>query len=157
MNKKQYRPRRLAGFWRPEPLAIHPQGNVAFNVAFLGPVFTAPDLAPRGSRRARALRRQRARESSGNEAEPCPLDDRAPRQQVIEFFHGFLHYSGCPFLRILPGAATCAAPCLNYQELAEYCSKPGRFAEAALRCSAQQLEHHRGRQQACYLQIEVYS
>src|SRR5229473_1412314 len=86
MNKEQDRPRRLAGFRRPHPLAIHPQGNVAF----LGPVFAAPDLAALGTRRARAWRRQGAGESSGHEANPGPLDDRAPRQRMIEFFHGVL-------------------------------------------------------------------
>src|SRR5467141_3396906 len=57
MNKKQDRPRRLAGF---------------------------------GTRRARGWRRQGAGETSGHEANPGPLDDRAPRQRVIEFFHGVL-------------------------------------------------------------------
>src|SRR6266702_4762480 len=132
MNKEQDRPRRLAGFRRPHPLAIHPQGNVAF----LGPVFAAPDLAALGTRRARAWRRQGAGETSGHEAKPGPLDDRAPRQRMIELFHGVLQSDEVFFSDFY--AAQQPARCRNSRELGEYCSKPRRFSEVTLRCSAQQ-------------------
>src|SRR6266478_9690090 len=142
MNKKQDRPRRLAGFRRPHPLAIHPQGNVAF----LGPVFAAPDLAALRTRRARAWRRQGAGETSGHEAKPGPLDDRAPRQRVIEFFHGVLQPDAacsdeaCAFLRLLRGAATCASCARTLKSFVACSSKSRRFAEATLRCGVQQMD-----------------
>src|SRR6266567_5027385 len=141
MNKEQDRPRRLAGFRRPHPLAIHPQGNVAF----LGPVFAAPDLAALGTRRARAWRRQGAGETSGHEAKPGPLDDRAPRQRMIELFHGVLQSDEVFFSDFY--AAQQPARCRNSRELGEYYSKPRRFAEVTLRCSAQQPEPYRDREQ----------
>src|SRR3977135_975195 len=51
------------------------------------------------------------------------------------------------FFGFLRGAATCAALCWNSRELEEYCSKPRRFAEVTLRCSAQQPEPYRDREQ----------
>src|SRR5882757_4449004 len=82
VNEKQHRPRGLAGLWRAEPLAVHPQGNVAL----LRPVFAAPDFALR-RRRDSAWRGQRTTDSSGHEAKPRALDDGSPRQWVVQMFH----------------------------------------------------------------------
>src|SRR5438270_482904 len=40
VDEEQHRPRWLAGLRRAEPLAVHPQGNIALP----GPVFAAPDF-----------------------------------------------------------------------------------------------------------------
>src|SRR6266849_2763736 len=45
------------------------------------------------------------------------------------------------FLRILSGAATCAPCARTLKSLVACSSKPRRFAEAALHCSAQQMGH----------------
>ncbi len=82
VDKEKDRPRWLAGLWRAEPLAKHPQGNVAL----LGPVFAAPDLASLCSRSG-VLGRKRSGDASGNEAQSRSLDDGAPPQRLIEFCH----------------------------------------------------------------------
>ncbi len=82
MDEEEDRPRRLAGLGRAEPLAKHPQGHIAL----LGPVFAAPDLAAFCCR-ACVLGGKRSRDASGNEAQSRALDDGAPPQRLIEFFH----------------------------------------------------------------------
>src|SRR5882757_171205 len=139
MNKEQDRPRRLAGFRRPHPLAIHPQGNVAF----LGPVFAAPDLAALGTRRARAWRRQGAGETSGHEAKPGPLDNRAPRQRMIEFFHGVLQSDGAFFCGFLRGAATCAHYVGIPESVLSVVASPAVSRKS--RCAAVRTHHLRAR------------
>jgi len=87
VNEEQHRARRLAGLWLAEPLAIHPQGNIAL----LRPVFAAPDLGRRHAHDAvAALRGSRIRQRSRNKAKAGAFDDGAPRQQWIAIGHEFL-------------------------------------------------------------------
>src|SRR6267154_4521849 len=78
MDEEQHRPRRLARLRRAEPLAKHPQRDVAL----LGPVFAAPDLTSFRWRGAGALCRCRTRQPgdhAGAETKAGTLDDRTTR------------------------------------------------------------------------------
>ena len=86
MDKEHHRPRRLTGLRRADPLAEHPQGNVAL----FGPVFAAPDLAAFRGYRGRGLRRHCANRARRDTCANS-LDDRAPCQRRSG--------SGCPELR----------------------------------------------------------
>ena len=68
VDEEQHRPRRLAGLRRADPLAEHPQGNVAL----LGPVFAAPDLAAFGGAAWR-LCGQRIGQPPATRPSPAPL------------------------------------------------------------------------------------
>jgi hypothetical protein len=98
VNEEQHRPRRLTGLGRAEPLAKHPQRNIAF----LGPVFAAPDLAALRWRGTRALRRGGTRQSgdhAGTKSKAGAPDDRATRQRMIKICHGFLRSGFFVFFR----------------------------------------------------------
>src|SRR3979411_1841817 len=82
MDEEQHRPRRPPRFWRAEPLAIHPQRDIAL----LCPVFAAPDFTLQACW-ARALRRHCTRQRSGNEAKARALDDGAPRPSKMAVVH----------------------------------------------------------------------
>src|ERR1700722_7225282 len=85
MDEEQHRPRRLAGLRRADPLAEHPERDVAL----FRPVPAAPDLAALGSCRGSALRGRvcQRTDHAGAETEGRPLDETAPRQRTIEMFH----------------------------------------------------------------------
>jgi len=94
VDKEHDRPRRLARLGRADPLAKHPQGNVAL----LGPVFVAPDFAALGSNRRRSLRRHRR---GRRYAKTETFENRAPRHPIFGIRHRFIpaSHSTSHFLR----------------------------------------------------------
>src|ERR1700722_937494 len=89
MDEEQHRPRRLAWLGRAKPLAIHPQGNIAFP----GPIFAAPDLAFGGCRGCVGCGyRKRSGDEAKSRAETRTktraLEHRAPRQRRGKIRHG---------------------------------------------------------------------
>ena len=86
VHQEQHRQRGRAGSWRADTLA--PQ--VEFHIAFVGPVFTAPDFGGCGLRR-RSLRvgrrhsrnQARARNQTRAEAEAGALDDAAACNHLV--------------------------------------------------------------------------
>src|SRR3954465_13127504 len=85
MHEEQHRAGRLAGLRRAQPLAVHPQGDVAL----LRPVFVAPDLraVPRGGD---SLPCRQCAETAGDESKAGAPDDGATRQPMIEIRHDVL-------------------------------------------------------------------
>src|SRR5207245_11192746 len=82
-DEAPHRRRRLAGFLSADPLAKHPQRNVAL----FGPVFTAPDFATLGRNRRRSLRRHRG---GRRHAKAEALENRAPHHQIFKLRHRFI-------------------------------------------------------------------
>jgi hypothetical protein len=77
-------PGRLARLRRADALAVHPQRNVAL----LGPVLAAPDIAGFRSIHGRRLRSHRATHAGGGHARADALDQRTPRQRIFGTRHG---------------------------------------------------------------------
>ena len=80
MHQEQHRQRRLAGFRRARPLAVHRE----LHLALLGPVLVAPD---RGIRRLGVVGAggsgRQLRDETGAETKPRALDQRAAADRMI--------------------------------------------------------------------------
>src|SRR5690349_941206 len=83
MDKEHDGPRWLAGLGRADPLAKHPQGNVALP----GPVFAAPDLAAFQGNGGRGLGGDRGGYAETKPANAKSFEQRASRQRISGVRH----------------------------------------------------------------------